>query len=125
MRRLRVALQVGSDLPEDLAEWLGSGLDAFLTGDASTLDGALGLERLRVDPRSVEGQRLRPVRDDEIRRLAALMPGTASATADELARLVRDYESTPDPRLQRLMTMGVDVPGDCRQLRRIIMNTYW
>lgn len=122
LRQLAVALEIGPELPDALHEWLEGAVVARLVGDAATLDEALGIER-PVDPRTDAA--LREMRDNEIRRIAEQLEGTATERAGELASMVRCWWTKPDPRLRSLMGLGMAVPKDARQLRRIICRTYW
>lgn len=120
LRRLRTGLVVG-DVPDDVSEWLLAGVERTLL-DRIIMDEALELPTL-TDPRADPA--LRRVRDEEIREIAGGLEGTQRERSAELLELIRRYAIAPDPRLDRLMGLGVQLPRDARQLRRIVAGTYW
>ncbi len=84
VRRLRVATETGR-LPEDVADWLQDGLDAFLSDTEPTLCRALGLRAPGRTGRVQHALRLHQ-RNDAL-RIAA---GTVQDT-DALVRAVRRF----------------------------------
>lgn len=81
LRRLAVALDSGH-WPDDLAEWLGAGIDRALQGES--LDRALGLIPPWGKP-SYRRQEVLAARDASIRQLADSVGGDLSALQRELA----------------------------------------
>ncbi|MCF7979390.1 MAG: hypothetical protein K9L82_15535 [Chromatiaceae bacterium] len=93
--RLRVATDTGR-LPPDVAAWLGSGLDAFLSDTQPTLCKALGLRAAGRTGRVQHALKLQE-RDTALRLAADTLPST-----EELLRLVRRFETDTWPRVRSL-----------------------
>ena len=139
MRTVARLCQTREPLPDALASWLASSLEAYLESRAESLNDAFGLRNARggVPWRLEASIRLR---DEALRRLAAqhLIALSRSAQAVRIRELsvryetsnwrfdrTREampvaYEGTPHEWLWRAFKSGASMPLGLRQLRTIL-----
>ncbi len=121
--RLSTALEAGMPLPRDVIDWLTDGVQRYRAREARTLDEALclGFESGGYFKHPLLASRY-AVRDDLIRLQAASLPGYDTERAERIAEALA---RGPDhcEWVDRVFSVGVNVPTSSRQILRILRFT--
>ncbi len=112
LTRLKLALQAGVPIPDDLSHWIISALDLFENGKCKTLCAALGLRRTGHD--SLATLAARKTRNDWIITIAGTYPGDINEKARKIAARIKSYPNGLDeeerPFYKYLFSLKTKIP---------------
>lgn len=123
LTRALVALEAGRPLPPDVATWLRTGLDRYLSADCASLDAALGLRMDRYRKRIA----LRNIYLREAASMVALSPVPDWERANRLSEELRAFKlesREPSSDLDRMLAAAFELcpkmPTTPRHLYRLL-----
>lgn len=111
LKRLLLFIKSERPLPDDLKNWLSTGIERLLTGQDQRWDDALGWNDEPVADRIEQ-------RNTILKRLAGELPGPLHRTAARIAR--RELPQTLRPLVEEAESYR-RIPGE-KQLKRIFCN---